>query len=67
LRVAVADEALGAAWVYDARGRKLAEIDGLDRPSALAYAPNGTLLIAERGGGRVIRWSLVARAPDAED
>jgi DNA-binding beta-propeller fold protein YncE len=67
LRVAVADEALGAAWVFDARGGKVAVIDGLDRPSALAYAPNGTLLIAERGGGRVIRWSLVARAPDAED
>ncbi len=65
LRVAVADEARGVAWVYTADGQLLAEEKGLDRPSALAFAPDGSLLIGERGAGRLRRFVLAPR--DAED
>jgi len=58
-RVAVADEAGGRLWVFDGRGRPLAALAGLDGPRALAFAPDGTLLVAEASAGRVSRLKLV--------
>jgi hypothetical protein len=60
-RVAVADEATGKLWVFDASGRKWAEIAGLMSPRAIAFARDGSLLVAEAGAGRVRRFQLVAR------
>jgi DNA-binding beta-propeller fold protein YncE len=60
LRVAVADEARGVVWIFDGSGRLLAEQRDLDRPSALAFAPDGSLLIGERGAGRLRRFVLAA-------
>ena len=57
-RVAVADELTGRVWILDATGRLLAVADGLAGPRALAFAPDGTLLVAESRAGRVTRWSL---------
>ena len=57
-RVAVADEASGRLWVFDGGGRPLAALAGLARPRALAFAPDGTLLIAEAGRGEVRRFAL---------
>jgi sugar lactone lactonase YvrE len=51
-RVAVADESAGRAWLFDDRGRTLALLSGLSRPASLAFAPDGTLLIASRRAGR---------------
>jgi sugar lactone lactonase YvrE len=42
-------------------GRPLARFEGLRGPSAIAFAPDGTLLVAETGGGRVLRLALEAR------
>jgi len=67
LRVAVADDARGAVWVYDLQGRLLAEARGFDHPSALAFAPDGSLLIAERGAGRLRRFVIAAPATGSED
>jgi hypothetical protein len=64
-RVAVADEPAGRAWVFDRDGRALASLQGLARPRALAFAPDGTLLIAEAAAG-VRRFSLVRAAPPGE-
>lgn len=57
--VAVADENTGRLWVFDGAGRLLASAEGCVGPRALAYAPDGTLLVAESGAGRVSRWALV--------
>jgi sugar lactone lactonase YvrE len=63
-RVAVADEATGRLWMFDARGGLLARTEGLAGPRALAFASDGTLLVAEARGGIVRRWRLTAaRAP----
>jgi len=65
-RVAVADEATGRLWMFDARGALLARADGLAGPRALAFAGDGSLLVAEARAGIVRRWRLVpARAADA--
>jgi len=53
-RVAVADEASGRVDLFDRDGRRLAEWRGT-RPRALAFAPDGTLLVAEAGSGRLVR------------
>ena len=58
-RVAVADEASGRLWVFDSAGRTLASLAGLGGPRALAFAPDGTLLVAEAAAGRVRRFTLV--------
>ena len=63
-RVAVADERRGRLWVFDPDGRRLAETRGLEGPRALAFAPDGTLLVAEATAGRVRRFAL-ERAPAA--
>ena len=57
-RVAVADEASGRLWLFDAGGRPLAALAGLARPRALAFAPDGTLLVAEAGRGEVRRFAF---------
>lgn len=64
-RVAVADEPAGRVWVFDRDGRTMATLGGLARPRALAFAPDGTLLIAEAAAG-VRRFSLVRAAPPGE-
>ena len=61
-RIAVADEQSGRLWLFDAGGRLLARAAGCAAPRALAFAPDGTLLVAESRAGRVSRWSL-ARSP----
>jgi len=66
-RVAVADESSGRLWLFDGRGRVLAVLDGLARPSALAFAPDGTLLVAEAGRGEVRRFALARAAPPARE
>jgi sugar lactone lactonase YvrE len=57
-RVAIADEASGRLWIFDGEGVPLAEIRGLDGVRALAFARDGTLLVAEAGAGRVRRLVL---------
>jgi len=64
-RVAVADEASGRLWLFDAVGRPLAALAGLARPRALAFAPDGTLLVAEAGRGEVRRFVLERSAAPA--
>ena len=60
-RVAVADESGGRLWVFDDAGRVLAALAGLARPRALAFSPDGTLLVAEAGRGEVRRFALERR------
>ena len=62
-RVAVADEAAGRLWLFTPDGRPWAALGGLERPRALAFAPDGTLLVAEAGRGEVRRWALVRARP----
>jgi DNA-binding beta-propeller fold protein YncE len=64
-RVVVADEASGRLWLFDADGRPLGAHAGLARPRAIAFAPDGSLLIAEAGRGEVRRYVIerVARSP----
>jgi DNA-binding beta-propeller fold protein YncE len=57
-RVAVADEASGRLWLFDAGGRGLAVLADLARPRALAFAPDGTLLVAEAARGQVRRFAI---------
>lgn len=57
-RVAVADEASGRLWLFDADGQALAALAGLARPLALAFAPDGTLLVAEAARGEVRRFAI---------
>jgi DNA-binding beta-propeller fold protein YncE len=57
-RVAVADESGGRVWVFDESGRLLASLAGLARPRALAFASDGTLLVAEAAGGVVRRFAI---------
>jgi sugar lactone lactonase YvrE len=44
--------------VFSGEGRLLARESGLAGPSALAFAPDGTLLVAEPGARRVRRLAL---------
>ena len=60
-RVAVADEASGTLWLFGRRGRLLARLEGLEGPSALAFA-GGELLVAEARAGRVRRFRIEAAA-----
>jgi sugar lactone lactonase YvrE len=57
-RVAVAAERSGELCVFSAEGERLARIGGLSAPRAVAFADDGTLLVAESGAGRVRRWKL---------
>jgi sugar lactone lactonase YvrE len=62
-RIAVADEKSGRLWVFDGAGRPVAALAALGRPRALAWAPDGTLLLTETQPARVRRFALVAREP----
>lgn len=62
--VAVADEGAGSVEVFGADHTPLARLDGLAGPAALAFAPDGTLLVAEAGAARVRRFRLVPAAPE---
>lgn len=55
-RVAVADESSGRLWLFDRAGRLLGERTGLAAPRSLAFAPDGSLLVAEAAAGRVRRF-----------
>jgi hypothetical protein len=57
-RVAVADEASGRLWLFAGDGRPLAALAGLARPLAVAFAPDGTLLVAEAARGEVRRFAI---------
>ena len=57
-RVAVADETGGWLTLFEADGRPLATVTGLERPRALAFAPDGTLLVAEAARGTVRRFAI---------
>lgn len=59
-RVALADERSGGLWVFASDGRTIAEATGFARPVALAFAPDGALLVAEAASGRVRRFRLEA-------
>ncbi len=61
LRVAVASERAGTVTLWDRGGRPLAGLRGLDRPRALAFAPGGTLVVAEAGNGRLTRFRIEPR------
>ncbi len=63
-RVAVAGERSGELCVFSADGVLLARLDGLAAPRALAFAADGSLLVAEAGAGRVRR--LVLEPVDRE-
>jgi sugar lactone lactonase YvrE len=62
-RIAVADEKSGRLWVFDPNGRPVASLAALGRPRALAWAPDGTLLVTETQPARVRRFALVASEP----
>jgi DNA-binding beta-propeller fold protein YncE len=57
-RVAVADEGAGRLWLFGSTGRLLAARDDLASPRALAFARDGSLLVAEGGAGRVRRFTI---------
>jgi DNA-binding beta-propeller fold protein YncE len=57
-RVVVADESAGTLWLFDPAGRLLATRAGLAAPRSVAFAPDGTLLVAEAAAGRVRRFVL---------
>ncbi|MCC6350068.1 MAG: NHL repeat-containing protein [Candidatus Eisenbacteria bacterium] len=61
-RVAIADEGAGTLALLSPGGALLARTSGLARPGALAFAPDGTLLVAERGAARVRRFAIVTTA-----
>lgn len=62
-RVAVGDGARGEVLVFDAAGAPLARIPDCGRVAALAFAPDGALLVA--APGRLLRLApVVARAQD---
>lgn len=57
-RVAVAAERSGEWCLLAADGRLLAQGRGLAAPTALAFAPDGRLLLAESGAARIVRLDL---------
>ncbi len=57
-RIAVADETSGRLWLFSPSGDLLAARDDLARPRGLAFASEGSLLVAEGGAGRVRRFSI---------
>jgi DNA-binding beta-propeller fold protein YncE len=64
-RVAVADEATGRVWLFDRAGGLLGLRADLAAPRALAFAPDGSLLVAESAAGRVRRFALEPTRPTA--
>jgi len=64
-RVAVADGDRGVLWIFDRNGRPWAMLDHLGDPRALAFGPDGTLLVVEASAGRVRRFRLSETPPSA--
>ncbi len=60
-RVAVADEAAGRLFWFDANGTLLAWADGLGRPAAVVSLGPGKLAVAEAATGRVSLWTARRR------
>jgi sugar lactone lactonase YvrE len=63
-RVAIAAERSGEVCVLSPDGAPIARLTGLDSPRALAFADDGTLLVAETGAARVRRWTLEPERTD---
>jgi sugar lactone lactonase YvrE len=63
-RVAIAAERSGEVCVLAPDGAPIARVTGLSSPSALAFADDGTLLVAETGAHRVRRWTLEPERTD---
>jgi hypothetical protein len=61
LRSAIASEHAGTVTVWDRAGALVAVLAGLDRPRALAFAPGGSLVVAEAGTGRLTRYRIEPR------
>jgi len=57
-RIAVCAERSGELCVLSVQGECLLRLAGLASPRAVAFADDGTLLVAEAGAGRVRRWTL---------
>jgi sugar lactone lactonase YvrE len=57
-RVAIAAERSGEVCVLAPDGAPIARLTGLASPRAVAFADDGTLLVAETGAARVRRWTL---------
>jgi hypothetical protein len=57
-RIAIAAERSGEVFVLTPDGAFLAKLGGLAAPRAVAFADDGTLLVAEAAAGRVRRWAL---------
>jgi len=62
-RVAVADGDRGRLWLFDRAGRLLAARTDLGEARALAFAPDGSLVVAEAAEARVRRFAIVAPGP----
>jgi sugar lactone lactonase YvrE len=57
-RIAIAAERSGEVCVLAPDGAPIARLTGLASPRAVAFADDGTLLVAETGAARVRRWTL---------
>jgi sugar lactone lactonase YvrE len=55
-RIAVTDEVSGRLWLFDLAGHLLGARGDLVSPRAVAFAPDGSLLVAEGTAGRVRRF-----------
>ncbi len=62
-RVAVTCASAGTVTVYSREGRVLAAREGLAQPGAVAWMPDGALLVAEAGRGRILRVAPSAAKP----
>ena len=63
-RVAIAGERSGEVFVLSPEGAPIARLTGLSSPRAVAFADDGTLLVAETGAARVRRWTLEPERTD---
>jgi sugar lactone lactonase YvrE len=57
-RIAIAAARSGDVCVLTPDGAPIARLSGLSSPRAVAFADDGTLLVAETGAARIRRWSL---------
>jgi sugar lactone lactonase YvrE len=62
-RVAVTCSAAGTVTIYSREGRVWAVRAGLAQPGAVAWMPDGSLLVAEAGRGRILRIAPAAAKP----
>lgn len=59
-RVAIVGERSGQLCVLGADGEALAGLSGLSAPRAVVFGADGTLLVAEAGAARIVRFTLLA-------